>query len=166
MWATARGHLLLGLFVRRFFDARYRTLRTTSVVEDFGQFGRAFRETDLAEADLGTIVHNLIFAGVQGPAAGHRLQHRRRVVPGCVRGNRLRCARQSLRCRHKAKRGCQAVHREACYPGCETPPGAVGTARTTGGGPQEGVKLGSTSRTGASILARDRRQNTRARHQG
>jgi hypothetical protein len=26
------------------------------VVEDFGQFGRAFRETDLAEADLGTIV--------------------------------------------------------------------------------------------------------------
>jgi hypothetical protein len=24
------------------------------VIEDFGQYGRAFRETDLAEADLGT----------------------------------------------------------------------------------------------------------------
>jgi hypothetical protein len=34
-----------------------------------------------AEADLGTIVHNMISGGVQGPAAGGRLQHRRR--PGC-----------------------------------------------------------------------------------
>jgi hypothetical protein len=30
------------------------------VVEDFGQFGRAFRETDLAEADPATIVRNMI----------------------------------------------------------------------------------------------------------
>jgi hypothetical protein len=33
------------------------------VVEDFGDFGKAYRETDLAEADLGTIVHNLISGG-------------------------------------------------------------------------------------------------------
>jgi hypothetical protein len=31
------------------------------VVEDFGDPGRSFRETDLAEADLGTIVHNMIW---------------------------------------------------------------------------------------------------------
>ena len=30
------------------------------VVEDFGDLGRAFLETDLAEADLGTIVRNMI----------------------------------------------------------------------------------------------------------
>jgi hypothetical protein len=30
------------------------------VVEDFGDLGRAFRETDLAEADPGTIVRNMI----------------------------------------------------------------------------------------------------------
>ena len=30
------------------------------VVEDFGQLGRAFRETDLAEADPATIVRNMI----------------------------------------------------------------------------------------------------------
>jgi hypothetical protein len=34
------------------------------VVEDFGQFGRAFRETDLAEADLGTIVRNTFLAEI------------------------------------------------------------------------------------------------------
>jgi hypothetical protein len=37
------------------------------VVEDFSDLGRAFRETDLAEADLATIVHNMISGGVQGP---------------------------------------------------------------------------------------------------
>jgi hypothetical protein len=30
------------------------------VVEDFGDLGRAFLETDLAEADLGSIVRNMI----------------------------------------------------------------------------------------------------------
>ena len=37
------------------------------VVEDFGDFGQAFRETDLAEADLGTIVHNLISGEYRNP---------------------------------------------------------------------------------------------------
>jgi hypothetical protein len=37
------------------------------VVEDFGQFGRAFRETDLAEADLGTIVRNMISGEYRDP---------------------------------------------------------------------------------------------------
>jgi hypothetical protein len=37
------------------------------VVEDFGQFGQAYRETDLAEADLGTIVHNLISGEYRDP---------------------------------------------------------------------------------------------------
>jgi hypothetical protein len=37
------------------------------VVEDFGDLGRAFRETDLAEADLGTIVHNMISGEYRNP---------------------------------------------------------------------------------------------------
>jgi hypothetical protein len=37
------------------------------VVEDFGQFGRAFRETDLAEADLDTIVRNMISGEYRDP---------------------------------------------------------------------------------------------------
>jgi hypothetical protein len=37
------------------------------VVEDFGQWGRAFRETDLAEADLGTIVRNMISGEYRDP---------------------------------------------------------------------------------------------------
>jgi hypothetical protein len=37
------------------------------VVEDFGQGGRAFRETDLAEADLGTIVRNMISGEYRDP---------------------------------------------------------------------------------------------------
>jgi hypothetical protein len=37
------------------------------VVEDFGQFGRAFREADLAEADLGTIVRNMISGEYRDP---------------------------------------------------------------------------------------------------
>jgi hypothetical protein len=38
--------------------------------------------------------------------------------------------------------------------GVKRPPGAVGIARTNSVGPQEGMKAGSTSQTGASILAR------------
>jgi hypothetical protein len=37
------------------------------VVEDFGQYGRAFRETDLAEADLDTIVRNMISGEYRNP---------------------------------------------------------------------------------------------------
>jgi hypothetical protein len=37
------------------------------VVEDFGDFGQAYRETDLAEADLGTIVHNMISGEYRNP---------------------------------------------------------------------------------------------------
>jgi hypothetical protein len=37
------------------------------VVEDFGDLGRAFRETDLAEADLDTIVHNMISGEYRNP---------------------------------------------------------------------------------------------------
>jgi hypothetical protein len=37
------------------------------VVEDFGHLGRAFRETDLAEADLGTIVRNMISGEYRDP---------------------------------------------------------------------------------------------------
>jgi hypothetical protein len=37
------------------------------VVEDFGQFGRAFRETDLAEADLNTIVRNMMAGEYRNP---------------------------------------------------------------------------------------------------
>jgi hypothetical protein len=37
------------------------------VVEDFGDLGRAFRETDLAEADLGTIVRNMISGEYRDP---------------------------------------------------------------------------------------------------
>jgi hypothetical protein len=37
------------------------------VVEDFGDLGRAFLETDLAEADLGTIVRNMISGEYRDP---------------------------------------------------------------------------------------------------
>jgi hypothetical protein len=37
------------------------------VVEDFGDLGRAFRETDLAEADLNTIVRNMISGEYRDP---------------------------------------------------------------------------------------------------
>ena len=37
------------------------------VVEDFGDLGRSFRETDLAGADLGTIVHNMISGEYRDP---------------------------------------------------------------------------------------------------
>jgi hypothetical protein len=37
------------------------------VVEDFGDFGQAYRETDLAEADLGTITHNMISGEYRNP---------------------------------------------------------------------------------------------------
>jgi hypothetical protein len=37
------------------------------VVEDFGQYGRAFRETDLAEADLDTIIRNMISGEYRNP---------------------------------------------------------------------------------------------------
>ena len=37
------------------------------VVEDFGQYGWAFRETDLSEADLGTIVRNMISGEYRNP---------------------------------------------------------------------------------------------------
>jgi hypothetical protein len=125
------------------------------VVEDFGQWGRHFES--LAEADLGTIVRNMISGEYK---AGRRLQHRRRVVPGCVRGDRLRCARQGFRCRHDAERGRQAVHQQACNPGREA--GAVGATRTRSVGSQEGVRPGSTSHAGWP----DGRQDSRARHRG
>jgi hypothetical protein len=37
------------------------------VVEDFGHLGRAFRETDLTEADLNTIVRNMISGEYSDP---------------------------------------------------------------------------------------------------
>ena len=37
------------------------------VAEDFGHLGRAFRETDLAEADLSTIVRNMISGEYRDP---------------------------------------------------------------------------------------------------
>jgi hypothetical protein len=37
------------------------------VVEEFGDLGRSFRETNLAEADLATIVHNMISGEYRDP---------------------------------------------------------------------------------------------------
>jgi hypothetical protein len=166
MWATARGHLFLGLFVRRFFDARCRTLRSTSVVEDFGQFGRAFRETDLAEADLGTIVHNLISGEYRNPLrviAFNTVEEWSRDVSEEIAYDVLDRAYDADT---TLSVGAKRFIERHVTPDAKRPPGAVGTARTTRGGPQEGVKPGSTSRAGASILARDRRHDTSARHQG
>jgi hypothetical protein len=56
------------------------------VVEDFGQFGRAFRETDLVEADLGTIVHNMISGEYRDPL--------RVVAFNTVEGRRLHASRR------------------------------------------------------------------------
>jgi hypothetical protein len=48
---------------------RYRENYVTAytVLEDFGDLGRAFRETDIAEADHDTIVRNMISGKYRNP---------------------------------------------------------------------------------------------------
>jgi hypothetical protein len=57
------------------------------VIEDFGQYGRAFRETDLAEADLGTIVRNMISGEYRNPM--------RVVAFNTSKGGPVMCPRKS-----------------------------------------------------------------------
>jgi hypothetical protein len=51
------------------------------VVEDFGDLGRAFLETDLAEADLGAIVRNMI-SGSTGIRCGSSPSTQSKGGPG------------------------------------------------------------------------------------
>jgi hypothetical protein len=85
--------------------------------------------------------------------------------PGTCPRKSPRRARQGLRSRFNAERGGQAVHPQACYPGREATPGAVGIAQTGSVGAQEGVRTDRHRRL-ASSYWRDGRQDTRARHQG
>jgi hypothetical protein len=114
------------------------------VVEDSGgDLGRAFRETDIAEADHDTIVHNMISGEY-------------RVVSGCVRGNR-RLASTGLTIPTQRERGRQAVHRQVCDPGREAPPCAISATRARSGRPEEGI-LGEVVLLGSGALALNRRR--------
>jgi hypothetical protein len=62
------------------------------VVEDFGHLGRAFLETDLAEADLGTIVRNMI-SGSTGTRCGSSPSTPSKGGPGmCPRKSPTMCS--------------------------------------------------------------------------
>jgi hypothetical protein len=62
------------------------------VVEDFGQSGRAFRETDLAEADHDTIVRNVISGEYRDPLRVVAF-NRSRAGPGmCPRRSPTTCS--------------------------------------------------------------------------
>jgi hypothetical protein len=126
------------------------------VVEDFGQFGRAFRETDLAEADLGTIVRNM-FSGEYRDRRGSSPSTRSKG--GQIAYDLLDRAYEvdttlSVGAKRFIDRHVTRVRND---------PGTVGRARTRSVGPQEGVK---TDRLRGPVPRywRDGRQDTRARH--
>jgi hypothetical protein len=137
--------------------------RTAYIVfEDFGQFGRAFRETDIAEADLGTIVHNMISGEYRDPLRVIAFN----TVKGWSRDVSEQIAYDLLDRAYEvdttlgvgAKR---FIDRHVTR--ARNDPGTVGRARTRSVGPQEGVK---TDRLRGSVPQywRDGRHDTRARH--
>jgi hypothetical protein len=76
------------------------------VAEDFGHLGQAFRETDLAEADLGTIVHNMISGEYRNPLRVVAFN----TVEGWSRDVSEEIAYDVLDRAYDAERGRQAVH--------------------------------------------------------
>jgi hypothetical protein len=69
------------------------------VVNDFGKIGKAYVETDIAEADREAIIRNFISGQYSNALPRRRIQHRRGLVAGRVGGHRERCAGTRLRCR-------------------------------------------------------------------
>ena len=51
------------------------------VVDDFGRNGRCYRETDVEDTDLETVIEDLL-DGQYRPGPDRRLQHRREMVKG------------------------------------------------------------------------------------
>jgi hypothetical protein len=123
------------------------------VVEDFGQFGHAFRETDLAEADLGTIVRNMFSGEYRDPPRVIAFN----TVKGWSRDVSEQIAYDLLDRAYEVDRtlsvGAKRFIDKACDPGAKRPwlrrEGANKISR-----PARRRQDGSTSRTGASILAR------------
>ena len=52
------------------------------VVDDFGRNGRAWRETDVENTDLETVILDLLEGQIQEPGSRRRLQYRRKMVAG------------------------------------------------------------------------------------
>jgi hypothetical protein len=124
------------------------------VVEDFGHLGRAFRETDLAEADLDTIVRNMISGEYRDPLRVIAFN----TVEGWSRDVSEEIAYDVLDRAYDADTtlsvGAKRFIDRHVTPGVKRPPCAVGAASARSVGPQEGVKTGPTPLIGASILAR------------
>lgn len=53
------------------------------VLDDFGPLGRAWRETDDAQADRATLVRDLLDGQYDRSGADSRVQHRARLVARC-----------------------------------------------------------------------------------
>jgi hypothetical protein len=91
------------------------------VVEDFGDLGRAFRETDLAEADRDTIVHNMISGEYRDPLRVVAFN----TVEGWSRDVSEEIAYDVLDRAYDPDTtlsGRQAVHRQACDPRARSDP--------------------------------------------
>jgi hypothetical protein len=102
------------------------------VVNDFGKFGRAFVETDIAEADRETVIRNLLSGQYSNALRVIAFKHGRGVVEGRIRRHRGGGAGAGIRRGCQSLRGYQAVHRPAHDARREEATGAIGTrgART------------------------------------
>jgi hypothetical protein len=54
------------------------------VVDDFGRNGRAWREANVETTDLETVILDLLEGQYKKSSSRRRLQHRRRLVAGCL----------------------------------------------------------------------------------
>jgi hypothetical protein len=92
------------------------------VVEDSGgDLGRAFRETDIAEADHDTIVHNMISGEYRDPlrvVAFNTVEGWSRDVSGEIAD----LLRQGSRSRHNASAGAKRFIDRYVTPGVKRPP--------------------------------------------
>jgi hypothetical protein len=72
------------------------------VLDDFGAAGRVYRETDEAGAGCADVIDDLLTGQFNNPPR-HRLQHRGRMVAGCV-------GRHSVGIDATGDRGSEAAH--------------------------------------------------------
>ena len=124
----------------------------TSSLEDFGDLGRAFRETDIAEADHDTIVRNMISGEYEDPLRVVAFN----TVEGWSRDVSEEIAYDVLDRAYDADTTLSAGAKRFIdlhvTPSAKRPP-APSVLRQQVRGAQEGVKAGLT-RSGASIVAR------------
>jgi hypothetical protein len=69
------------------------------VINNYGNFGPAFAETDVSEADLETVIGDLMSGQYSDPYPRGRIQHRRTLVRGCLGRRRAGDSAPSRPCR-------------------------------------------------------------------